>query len=131
MHPSPRPTRPIIRRFRIASGTAFAALIGLIAGSLAILMLIVKYKGMTYARQLCARRSSAAGSRSAGYAAPPSSTGNRAFDEYREETLKRLEQEAGDFRAFLDRLRHAKDKADFDQYMAERRKVAAAGQQTA
>lgn len=49
------------------------------------------------------------------------STGNRAFDEYRAETLKRLEDEAKDFRSFLDRLRMAKDKAEFDQFMAERR----------
>jgi hypothetical protein len=48
-------------------------------------------------------------------------TGNRAFDEYRAETLKRLEEEASDFRSFLDRLRMAKDKAEFDQFMAERR----------
>jgi hypothetical protein len=48
-------------------------------------------------------------------------SGNRAFDEYREETLRRLEAEATDFRAFLDRLRMAKDKIEFDQFMAERR----------
>ena len=48
------------------------------------------------------------------------STGNRAFDEYREETLKRLEEEANEFQSFLQRLRHAKDKAEFDQFMAER-----------
>ncbi len=39
------------------------------------------------------------------------SSGNRAFDEYRAETLRRLEDE---------RLRHAKDKAEFDQFMNER-----------
>ena len=50
---------------------------------------------------------------------PP--TGNRAFDEYRAETLKRLEEEANDFRSFLDRLRMARDKSEFDQFMAERR----------
>jgi hypothetical protein len=50
---------------------------------------------------------------------PP--TGNHAFDEYRAETLRRLEEEANDFRSFLDRLRMAKDKAEFDQFMAERR----------
>jgi len=50
-----------------------------------------------------------------------SSTGNRAFDAYRQETLKRLEEEASEFQAFLQRLRHAKDKAEFDQFMAERR----------
>jgi hypothetical protein len=49
------------------------------------------------------------------------SSGNRAFDEYRTETLKRLEEEQREFREFLDRLRLAKDKAEFDQFMAERR----------
>jgi hypothetical protein len=49
------------------------------------------------------------------------STGNRAFDEYRAETLRRLEEEQREFKAFLDRLRHAKDKAEFDEFMAERR----------
>jgi hypothetical protein len=48
------------------------------------------------------------------------SSGNRAFDEYREETLRRLEQEQREFREFLDRLRMAKDKVEFDQFMAER-----------
>ena len=47
-------------------------------------------------------------------------TGNRAFDEYREETLRRLEDEQREFMEFLDRLRHAKDKAEFDEFMAER-----------
>jgi hypothetical protein len=50
-----------------------------------------------------------------------SSTGNRAFDEYRSETLKRLEDEQREFKDFLYRLRHAKDKAEFDQFMNERR----------
>jgi hypothetical protein len=49
------------------------------------------------------------------------STGNRAFDEYRAETLRRLEEEQREFKAFLDRLRQAKDKAEFDEFMAERR----------
>lgn len=48
-------------------------------------------------------------------------TGNRAFDEYRAETIRRLEDEAQEFRDFLDRLRHAKDKAEFDDFMKERR----------
>ena len=48
------------------------------------------------------------------------SSGNVAFDEYREETLKRLEDEQREFKSFLDRLRHAKDKVEFDQFMAER-----------
>jgi Protein of unknown function (DUF2852) len=49
------------------------------------------------------------------------SSGNQAFDEYREETLRRLEEEQGEFFDFLDRLRHAKDKAEFDQFMADRK----------
>jgi hypothetical protein len=48
------------------------------------------------------------------------SSGNRAFDEYRADTLRRLEEEQREFKEFLDRLRHAKDKAEFDQFMAER-----------
>ena len=48
-------------------------------------------------------------------------SGNRAFDEYRTETLRRLEEEQREFHEFLDRLRMAKDKAEFDQFMAERR----------
>jgi Protein of unknown function (DUF2852) len=49
------------------------------------------------------------------------SSGNRAFDDYREETLRRLEEEQREFREFLARLRKAKDKEEFDQFMAERR----------
>jgi hypothetical protein len=52
---------------------------------------------------------------------PSRSSGNRAFDEYREETLRRLEEEQREFQGFLVRLRMAKDKAEFDQFMAERR----------
>lgn len=48
------------------------------------------------------------------------SSGNNAFDEYRQETLRRLEDEQREFRDYLERLRRAKDKAEFDQFMAER-----------
>ena len=51
----------------------------------------------------------------------PPSSGNRAFDDYRAETLRRLEDEQREFKDFLDRLRFAKDKNEFDQFMAERR----------
>ena len=51
----------------------------------------------------------------------PSSSGNRAFDDYRSETLKRLEEEQREFKDFLARLRFARDRAEFDQFMAERR----------
>jgi hypothetical protein len=51
----------------------------------------------------------------------PATSGNRAFDDYRAETLKRLEEEQREFKDFLARLRFAKDRAEFDQFMAERR----------
>jgi hypothetical protein len=56
-----------------------------------------------------------------GFPFGPSSSGNRAFDEYRMETLRRLEEEQKEFREFLDRLRHAKDKEEFDLFMAQHR----------
>jgi hypothetical protein len=51
----------------------------------------------------------------------PRASGNQVFDEYRIATLRRLEEEQQEFHAFLTRLRDAKDKAEFDQFMAERR----------
>jgi len=49
------------------------------------------------------------------------SSGNRAFDDYRADTLRRLEEEQREFKEFLQRLRFAKDRAEFDQFMTERR----------
>ena len=57
----------------------------------------------------------------AGWGFGPASSGNHAFDDYRSETLKRLEDEQREFKDFLERLRFAKDRAEFDQFMAERR----------
>ena len=48
------------------------------------------------------------------------SSGNNAFDAYKSETLRRLEEEQDNFEAFLKRLRDAKDKAEFDQFMQDR-----------
>ena len=50
------------------------------------------------------------------------SSGNNAFDAYKSETLRRLEEEQDNFEAFLKRLRDAKDKAEFDQFMDDRAK---------
>lgn len=47
-------------------------------------------------------------------------SGNTAFDSYRSETLRRLEDEQKAFEDFLERLRAAKDKAEFDQFMEDR-----------
>jgi hypothetical protein len=50
------------------------------------------------------------------------SSGNSTFDAYKADTLRRLEQEQEAFEAFLQRLRDAKDKAEFDQFMDDRAK---------
>ncbi|MBR9842779.1 MAG: DUF2852 domain-containing protein [Rhodobacteraceae bacterium] len=52
-------------------------------------------------------------------------TGNSAFDAYRVDTLRRLEEEQQNFESFLERLREAKDKAEFDAFMDERATKAA------
>jgi Protein of unknown function (DUF2852) len=58
------------------------------------------------------------------------SSGNAAFDDYRQKTLERLEAErrklADEQRAFADhlaKLRMAKDKDEFDRFMSERNSV--------
>ena len=55
----------------------------------------------------------------------PGGSGNKAFDDYRAETLRRLEEEQREFVDYLDRLRRARDKAEFDGFMAERRRPVA------
>jgi hypothetical protein len=47
-------------------------------------------------------------------------TGNSAFDSYKADTLRRLEEEQTNFEDFLQRLREAKDKSEFDEFMEER-----------
>ena len=53
------------------------------------------------------------------------SSGNAVFDAYKADTLARLEREQVEFEEFLQRLREAKDKAEFDQFMDERARAAA------
>ena len=60
----------------------------------------------------------------AGLRAPPS--GNQAFDAYRADTINRMEEEGREFQVFLERLRQARDKAEFDSFMADRRQRTAA-----
>lgn len=57
----------------------------------------------------------------------PGDTGNSAFEDYKTAELARLEQERRrlfeaqeQFAAHLDRLKRARDRAEFDQFMAER-----------
>jgi hypothetical protein len=50
-------------------------------------------------------------------------SGNRAFDEYRAQTIRRLEEEFDEFQDFLDQLRAARDKKEFDRFMDSRDKT--------
>jgi Protein of unknown function (DUF2852) len=54
----------------------------------------------------------------------PGRQSNVAFEEYRQQTLRRLEQEQAEFKGFLEQLRLAKDKSEFDQFMTERQSAA-------
>ena len=67
----------------------------------------------------CAKRT-----RNKAQAYPFKSSGNSAFDAYKADTLRRLEEEQDSFQSFLQRLREAKDKAEFDQFMDERARQA-------
>ncbi|WFE73333.1 DUF2852 domain-containing protein [Roseinatronobacter sp. S2] len=59
------------------------------------------------------------------------SSGNSAFDAYKADTLRRLEDEQTAFDTFLHRLRDAKDKAEFDQFMEDNRRKRDASQTAA
>ena len=50
-------------------------------------------------------------------------TGNRAFDDYKEATLARLEEEQEAFSEFVEKLRQARDREEFERFMAERGKA--------
>jgi len=70
----------------------------------------------------------AAWSRSSARSWSPAGTGNAAFDQWKSAELARLEAErrkledaAREFAEFLDNVRHAKDREEFDRFMAERR----------
>lgn len=82
---------------------------------LALLMYMIWSKRM-FSGKSCARRSSR-------HMMSTRSTGNSAFDAYKADTLRRLEEEQNNFEAFLERLREAKDKAEFDQFMDDRAKT--------
>ena len=74
---------------------------------------------MIWSKRMCNGKSRNRGRKS--YAAYDTS-GNSAFDAYKEDTLRRLEEEQHNFEAFLERLREAKDKSEFDDYMEDRAK---------
>ncbi|MEO8241297.1 MAG: DUF2852 domain-containing protein [bacterium] len=53
-------------------------------------------------------------------------SGNAAFDAYKADTIRRLQDEQEAFEAFLQRLRDAKDKSEFDNFMEDRARTNAA-----
>ena len=59
-------------------------------------------------------------SRSKSFYRRDASSGNAAFDAYKADTLRRLEEEQQQFEAFMDRLRAAKDQSKFDEFMKDR-----------
>ena len=50
-----------------------------------------------------------------------STTGSAAFDAYRAETLRRLEEEQAEFNDFVAKLREARDREEFERFMADRK----------
>ncbi|MGC1496711.1 MAG: DUF2852 domain-containing protein [Sulfitobacter sp.] len=83
---------------------------------LALLAYMIWSKRM-FSGKSCAPRSARF---NAPFSGPSRSTGNAAFDAYKADTLRRLEEEQSNFEDFLTRLREAKDKAEFDQFMDDR-----------
>jgi hypothetical protein len=55
-------------------------------------------------------------------AAKPAPSGNSAFDDYKADTLKRLQEEQAEFAAYVQKLRDARDAEEFRRFMDERRK---------
>ncbi len=79
---------------------------------------------MIWSKQMFSKSSTGASKWSRHSKTAMRSSGNSAFDAYKHDTLNRLEQEQTDFEAFLERLRAAKDKTEFDQFMDERTRPA-------
>ncbi|NMA97191.1 MAG: DUF2852 domain-containing protein [Phyllobacteriaceae bacterium] len=76
-------------------------------------------KGMSFMRS---------NSKPSGFGGAYASSGNAAFDEYRSEQLRRLEEERARldaeidaFHEYMANLRKAKDREEFDRFMSERR----------
>ena len=89
---------------------------------LALLGYMIWSKRM-FSKSSCAHRNHRT-LRHAGMTGGLASSGNTAFDAYRVETIRRLEEEQDAFEAFLRRLREAKDKSEFDAFMDDRARTA-------
>ena len=94
---------------------------------LALLGYMIWSKRM-FSRSSCAERRARHSDRHAhwgGHSAMRPS-GNAAFDAYKTDMLRRLEDEQTAFESFLQRLREAKDKSEFDSFMEDRARAASA-----
>ena len=78
---------------------------------------------MIWSKQMFSKNCATRSTRTS-YRTATRSSGNSAFDAYKTETLRRLEDEQRSFEEFLERLREAKDKAEFDQFMNDRARKA-------
>ena len=93
---------------------------------LALLAYLIWSKRM-FTRSSCGERRARHFDRHCGWGGQSAtrSSGNAAFDAYKADMLRRLEDEQTAFEAFLQRLRDAKDKSEFDSFMDDRAKAAA------
>lgn len=92
---------------------------------------IMGYPGLADAREIVSRQADemrAYRFSSTSFSGGFGGTGNAAFDEYRraeierfERERRRLDEEAREFRTFVEELKRAKDREEFDAYMAKRR----------
>jgi len=51
----------------------------------------------------------------------PASSGNAAFDAYKEATLRDLEQQQDEFAEYVEQLRQARDREEFEHFMKSRK----------
>jgi hypothetical protein len=86
---------------------------------LALLAYMIWSKRM-FSRSSCAERRMARHAHHWGQHGAYRSSGNAAFDAYKTDMLRRLEDEQTAFESFLQRLREAKDKSEFDSFMEDR-----------
>ena len=73
---------------------------------------------MIYSKRMFSKSQSCSYSKS--FYRRDTSSGNTAFDAYKADTLRRLEEEQQQFEAFMDRLRAAKDQSEFDEFLKDR-----------
>ena len=103
-----------------------AMVLGFIAfwpAGLALLAYMIWSKRM-FNRSSCAERRAHHMARHWGHHGAMRPSGNSAFDAYKADMLRRLQDEQTAFEEFLQRLREAKDKSEFDSFMADRDRAA-------